>query len=191
MFTGIISHTTKVKAAKKGSTGLAITFERPRQWVDLVLGESVSANGVCLTVERLGSNTFSCFLIPETLRKTTFGKQTPLSVNLERALKAGERFGGHFVQGHIDCIGEVLSCKRAAAEIVVAFPARFNKYVIDKGSIALNGVSLTIVKTDRNQLTIALIPYTLKQTNLGSLKPGDNVNLEFDMLSKYVARRST
>lgn len=191
MFTGIITNITGVKEAKKTASGLAITFVKPKQWMDLELGESISVDGVCLTVERLGSNTFSCFLIPETLRKTTFGKQIPLTVNLERALKAGERFGGHFVQGHIDCIGEVVFSKKAAAEIVVAFPARFKKYVIDKGSIAVNGVSLTIVKTDRNQLTIALIPYTLKRTNLGSLKPGDNVNLEFDMLSKYVARRST
>ncbi|KKS69479.1 MAG: Riboflavin synthase, alpha subunit [Candidatus Daviesbacteria bacterium GW2011_GWA2_42_7] len=151
MFTGIISHTTKIKAAKKVSAGLAITFERPRQWADLVLGESI--------------------------------------VNLERALKVGDRLSGHFVQGHIDCVGKVLSTKKVgASEITIGFPGKFNNFVIDKGSITVNGVALTIVETERNRLSVALIPYTLQHTNLGNLKVSDRVNLEFDMLGKYAAK---
>ena len=189
MFTGIISHTTKIKAAKKVSAGLAITFERPRQWADLVLGESVAINGLCLTIERLDSNDFSCILMPETLKKTAFGGQMPSIVNLERALKVGDRLSGHFVQGHIDCVGKVLSTKKVgASEITIGFPGKFNNFVIDKGSITVNGVALTIVETERNRLSVALIPYTLQHTNLGNLKVGDRVNLEFDMLGKYAAK---
>lgn len=189
MFTGIISHTTKIKAAKKVSAGLAITFERPRQWADLVLGESVAINGLCLTIERLDSNDFSCILMPETLKKTTFGELMPSIVNLERALKVGDRLSGHFVQGHIDCVGKVLSTKKVgASEITIGFPGKFNNFVIDKGSITVNGVALTIVETERNRLSVALIPYTLQHTNLGNLKVSDRVNLEFDMLGKYAAK---
>jgi len=189
MFTGIISHTTKIKAAKKVSAGLAITFERPRQWADLVLGESVAINGLCLTIERLDSNDFSCILMPETLKKTAFGGQMPSIVNLERALKVGDRLSGHFVQGHIDCVGKVLSTKKVgASEITIGFPGKFNNFVIDKGSITVNGVALTIVETERNRLSVALIPYTLQHTNLGNLKVSDRVNLEFDMLGKYAAK---
>ena len=189
MFTGIISHTTEIKKAKKVSAGLTITFKRPRQWTDLVLGESVSVNGACLTVEGLNSNDFSCILMPETLKKTTFGELMPSIVNLERAMKAGDRLSGHFVQGHIDCVGKVLSIKKVgASEITIGFPGKFNNYVIDKGSITVNGVALTIVETEKNCLTVALIPYTLQHTNLGNLKVGDRVNLEFDMLGKYAAK---
>ena len=189
MFTGIISHTTEIKKAKKVSAGLTITFKRPRQWTDLVLGESVSVNGACLTVEGLNSNDFSCILMPETLKKTTFGELMPSIVNLERALKVGDRLSGHFVQGHIDCVGKVLSTKKVGAnEITIGFPGKFNNFVIDKGSITVNGVALTIVETEKNCLTVALIPYTLQHTNLGNLKVGDRVNLEFDMLGKYAAK---
>lgn len=188
MFTGIISQTSEVKSTKKVPAGLVVTFEKPRQWTDLVLNESVSVNGVCLTVQGLNSNSFSCSLIPETLKKTTFGELMPSIVNLERAMKVSDRFGGHFVQGHIDCVGRVTSVKNDGAEIEVEFPAEFKNFVIDKGSITVNGVALTIAKAEKNRLSVALIPYTLQHTNLGGLNVGDKVNLEFDMLGKYAAK---
>ncbi|MBI2592197.1 riboflavin synthase [Candidatus Saccharibacteria bacterium] len=190
MFTGIITHTSEVESTKKVPGGLRITLRRPSQWTDLSLGESISINGTCLTVDYLNNDSFGCTLVSETLKKTIFGNQKLQKVHLERAMKAGERFGGHFVQGHIDCVGKVVSSEKAGAEVAIDFPAQFKKYVIDKGSIAINGVSLTIVEVHRNQLTVALIPYTLQHTNLGSLKVGDKVNLEFDMLGKYVHRKS-
>ena len=189
MFTGIISQTSEVKSTKKVPAGLVVTFKKPRQWTDLVLSESVSVNGVCLTVQGLNSNSFSCSLIPETLKKTTFGELIPSIVNLERATKVGDRFGGHFVQGHIDCTGEVLSIKNSGeSQITIEFPAKFINFVVDKGSITVNGVALTISKAEKNRLSVALIPYTLQHTNLGNLKVGDRVNLEFDMLGKYAAK---
>lgn len=192
MFTGIISQTTKVENAAKVSGSLKITFKRPKQWTDLVLGESVAVNGTCLTVEELADEAFICSLMPETLAKTTFGGQVPTMVNLERSLKAGDRISGHLVQGHVDCAGEVVSVSKANDyRITIGFPAKYKNLVIEKGSIAVDGVSLTVAEVWDNSFDVALVPYTLQHTTLGQLKVGDKVNLEFDMLSKYAWRQSS
>ncbi len=188
MFTGIITHTTSVKKSAKTKDGLVVSFARPKDWKDLVLGESIATNGVCLTVAKLNSDSYDCLLMPETLNKTSFGHEVPLSVNLERSMGASDRFGGHFVQGHVDTTGEVTKIDaKDGYRLSVKFPKEFGALVIYKGSIAINGVSLTVADLKDNVLTVALIPHTLKVTTLDQLKTGDKVNLEFDMMAKYAA----
>ncbi|HSW37117.1 MAG TPA: riboflavin synthase [Candidatus Saccharimonadales bacterium] len=189
MFTGIVTHTAKVSASPTKDGSLLLTFGWPKDWPDLQLGESIAMDGVCLTVSDLKKDSFDCFVMPETLSKTTFGGQLPKVVNLERSLTMADRFGGHFVQGHIDARGKIGQVDRSQGyEVWVEFPAEFGALVIPKGSIAINGVSLTVAAIEANKLKIALIPHTLEHTTLGSLKSGDNVNLEFDMLGKYIVK---
>lgn len=189
MFTGIITDTTSVLKSEKTRDGLVLTFARPKSWRDLTLGESVSTNGVCLTVARLDENTYDCVLMPETLKKTSFGQKVPKQVNLERPMSAHGKFGGHFVQGHVDSAGKVTKIdKKDGYRIFLKFPGEFKNLVIYKGSIAVNGVSLTVASLDADTLSVALIPHTLEATTLDDLKSGDSVNIEFDMIGKYVVR---
>jgi riboflavin synthase len=189
MFTGIITETVAVRATKRLDEGLSVTFERPRGWRDLVLGESVATNGVCLTVDALRNDEYDCTLMPETLNVTAFGSSVPERVNLERALSSGDRFGGHFVQGHVDATGTAERVDHSEGfDLWVKFPEQQAALVINKGSIALNGVSLTVAEVRGESLRVSLIPHTLEHTTLGDLKAGDAVNLEFDMIGKYVQR---
>jgi len=189
MFTGIVTHMTEVSARHDKSGGLIMTVKKPVDWTDLVLGESIATNGACLTVSEIRSDSYDYYLMPETLAKTAFGTKVPERVNLERSLSAKDRFGGHFVQGHVDDVGVVAKIdQRDGYTISVKFPASFTELVIYKGSITINGVSLTVANVQDTVLTVALIPHTLEHTTLGSLKPKDKVNLEFDMLGKYVAK---
>lgn len=189
MFTGLITETTDIVDNKQTDLGLRLTFRRPEPWDDLEEGESIATDGVCLTVENLQNTTYSCLLMPETLSKTTFGQITPARVNLERALRASDRLGGHFVQGHVDCVGKVTQIQKDDGwRVNVEFPVGHSTLVIPKGSITINGVSLTVADLAKNTLTVALIPHTLEHTTLGVLKPGDSVNLEFDVLGKYAAK---
>lgn len=191
MFTGIISNTSAVKSAQSFKQGLLMKIEKPKGWSDLVLGESIATNGVCLTVSEIHEHLYECILIPETLDKSVFGRKVPDYVNLERSLKVTERFGGHFVQGHVDCVGKVIKIDKMDGYIVVvSFPSEFDELVISKGSICIDGVSLTVVNVRDNILTVALIPHTLNTTTMGTLKEGDQVNLEFDVIGKYVAKQS-
>jgi len=187
MFTGIITDTAKVIRSSLNDGGLIMTFARPKGWTNMVLGESVSTNGVCLTVSELRADEYDCFLMPETLHKTSFGTAVPDVVNLERPMSAGDRFGGHFVQGHVDCVGAVSNIDTSEGYVVsVDFPDEYVDLVIPKGSITINGVSLTVVNPTTHTLSVALIPHTLESTTLKSLQPGDPVNLEFDMIGKYI-----
>jgi riboflavin synthase len=187
MFTGIITDTTTVVHSRKDGNGLTMTFRKPRGWGDLALGESVATNGVCLTVKEIRPDEYDCYLMPETLQKTSFGDHPPDKVNLERSLAANGRFGGHFVQGHVDCVGKVAKISSANGyQLYVQFPTTFKELLIPKGSITINGVSLTIASLNSNELCVALIPHTLQNTTLSLLKIGDLVNLEFDMLGKYI-----
>ena len=187
MFTGVITHTATVKATKKTDEGLLITFARPAGWRDLALGESVATDGVCLTVAAIRDDEYDCLAMPETLARSTFGQQMPTIVNLERALQAQDRFSGHFVQGHVDGLGVVTAISKVDGHLAtVRFEATARPLVVYKGSIAVNGVSLTVASVDDNRLAIALIPYTLQHTTLGSLRVGSQVNLEFDPIAKYV-----
>ena len=187
VFTGIITQTAVVRSHASSDDGLVLTFSRPSDWADLVLGESIATNGACLTVAQLRQNEYDCHLMSETLAKTTFGSIIPSAVNLERSLSVADRFGGHFVQGHVDTVGEVVQIDRTHGwEMAVEYGSDFSKLVVLKGSICIDGVSLTVARAKGNQLTVALIPHTLEHTTLGHLTVGDKVNLEFDMLGKYI-----
>lgn len=189
MFTGIITATTQINASKELQQGLKLTLKKSRGWDDLVLGESIAVNGVCLTISDLREGEWDTVLMPETLEKTIFGRYIPDLVNLERALPVGERLGGHIVQGHVDTIGTVEAIDKADGyRVTISFDKSFNNLVIDKGSITINGVSLTVTATSNNQLSVALIPHTLKNTTLSSLTKGSIVNLEFDILGKYILK---
>src|SRR5688572_7379281 len=185
MFTGIITDTTDIMDQQQTSAGLKLTFKKPKTWSDLKLGESVATNGVCLTVADITNHKYSCELVPETLQKTTFGSSTPKRVNLERALAVGDRLGGHFVQGHVDGIGTVEKIDTSDGyRLHVSYGPENKNLVIPKGSITIDGVSLTITDLQDGSFSTALVPHTLEHTTLGLLKVGDKVNLEFDMMGK-------
>lgn len=191
MFSGIITNKAKVLNSLKTKDGLSISLKKPAGWVDLALGESISVNGVCLTVTEITKKDFSLDLTPETLKKTTFGIQVPDHVNLERSLSLGDRLGGHFVFGHVDDIGSVAKANKSldnGVRLNIKFGSRYKNWLVDKGSVSINGASLTVVKTSSDAFSIALVPYTLKHTTLGDLKEGEKVNLEFDLIGKYVAK---
>ena len=188
MFTGIIHHSATIQAFEKLSHGarlrLRSTDEEP-----YVRGESVSVNGVCLTVLPESDGSFVVDVSNETLAKTTLGSLgADARINVERALALGDRLGGHLVQGHVDTTGTLTSIASEGDFAVYrwTFPDEFIQLVISKGSIAVDGVSLTIVDPDAASFGAALIPETLRRTNLGAARIGDDVNLEFDMLAKYV-----
>ena len=185
MFTGIIEEVGKVKevSGKKGVLILQTSFP------DLRTGESVSVNGVCLTISRKDKNLVSFDLSPETLQKTALGRlKINQPVNLERALRLGDRLGGHLVTGHIDGKGKILAIRKTGAgkEMTVLFPPEIKKYLAAKGSVTIEGVSLTISGLSGNRLSIALIPYTLNKTTLGEKRVGDEVNLEVDIIARYL-----
>jgi riboflavin synthase len=187
MFTGIISDITSVRIAKQTKEGTTLTFDRPSSWIDLELGESVATNGICFTVAAIRDTEYDCFAVPETLAKTSFGQQVPPTVNLERSLRANDRFGGHFVQGHVDGVGTVTDIDTSEGyRLTVQFSAINRDLVIYKGSITINGVSLTVAAVMDDKLQVALIPHTLEHTTIGMLQVDDEVNLEFDVLGKYV-----
>src|SRR5688572_29065112 len=146
MFTGIITDTTSVTRHKKTEDGLTVTFKKPEGWDDLKTGESVSTDGVCLTVAKIQNDTYDCNLVPETLDKSTFGRNVPSEVNLERSLRVADRFGGHFVQGHVDGVGKITQINKLNGyHLYVKFPPDNKKLVIRKGSITINGVALTVI----------------------------------------------
>lgn len=189
MFTGLIEELGKVKKIKKIGSGWQLTIEASLVLDDLKVGDSISVDGACLTVREVSPNSFWVDLSPETLEYTYF-KSLKIGrlVNLERALKVGARLGGHFVLGHIDAVGEVKNYKKEKdfAWMDIKFPLAIRRYLVRKGSVAVNGVSLTIASVESNYFQIALIPLTLNQTNLSFLKIGDKVNIETDVLGKYL-----
>ena len=157
----------------------------------LAPGESVACSGVCLTVVERGGGIASFDAVPETLARTTVGSWAPgAAVNLERALAVGDRLGGHLVQGHVDAVGEVLSrvAEGQGARLTISLPASIAPLVAEKGSIAIDGVSLTVASVGRDRFEVALIPETLARTTLGAARPGTKVNLEADVLARHVAR---
>jgi riboflavin synthase len=191
MFTGIVEETGEVVAFDRSEAGVRLTLKAALVTTDLCVGDSLAVNGCCLTATDLKENTLSFDLLNETLERTNLKNLQPGSrVNLERALAANARLGGHFVQGHIDCPSPVLSFEKKGADyrLEVALPGEFAKYAVFKGSISVNGVSLTIAELKEASIVIWLIPHTFEITNLGNLHTGDLVNLEFDMLAKYTER---
>jgi len=189
MFTGIIEGLGGIEKLTRVPGGLRARILWPRAAGDLALGDSVAVDGVCLTVVARARNWFEADVSPETLKRTTLGSlRAGARVNLERPLAASGRLGGHFVQGHVDGKGKMKSVRRAHdfSEMTFSYPAAWRGMLVEKGSVAVNGVSLTVAGLTKREFKVALIPHTLKLTNLGGLKPGAAVNLEVDILAKYV-----
>ena len=187
MFTGIVAEIGTVKSLQAGR--LTITVGAVLK--DTKLGDSINVNGACLTVTAISDNTFSIDVMPETLRRTNLGALRPgEGVNLEPGLPADGRFGGHFVQGHVDGTGRVNSvvAEGEALLVKVAAPQDILHYVVEKGFIAIDGVSLTVTNCNAVSFVVSLVSYTLQHTTLGRKKPGDVVNLEVDIIAKYVER---
>lgn len=190
MFTGIIEHKAKVLESKRKPSGLVLSIQKPAGW-KLKLGDSVATDGACLTVKALAKNSYEAELMKETLSKTSFGKKAPMTVNLERPLKWGSRLDGHIVLGHVDTVGVIKKITKQGSSKVfsISFPAKTKKLVVSKGSVAVDGISLTVASAKKNLFSVALVPYSLKHTTLGDKKVGDLVNIEFDILGKYVLGR--
>jgi riboflavin synthase len=191
MFTGLIEELGVIRAVRPQGTGLRLTVEARKVLDDVKIDDSVSINGACQTVVALTNTTFDVDTVRETLEKTTLvsfgvGKR----VNLERAMQLGARLGGHLVQGHVDTRGTVVSVESQQGSwlLTVRFPEEFTRYVIPVGSICIDGVSLTAARVQANTLTVAVIPHTWKSTTLAELTAGAAVNLEFDLIGKYVER---
>jgi len=191
MFTGIIEDLGVVRALRPEPDGASLTVAAERIAGDLRQGNSVAVNGVCLTVTELGAETFSCDLSAETLRRSTLGRtRAGMPVNLERPLAVGDRLDGHFVLGHVDGTGRLVSKVPAGGGCTMSFefPRELERYLVYKGSIAVDGISLTVASLEADTFTVAIIPHTLQVTNLKDLNPGNDVNLETDILGKYVER---
>lgn len=189
MFTGIIEEMGIVKSIKSK----VITIEANKIFDDLKLGDSVSVNGTCLTVSSFSNKIFNADITSETLSRTNLGDlKSGFKVNLERALTLNGRLGGHIVSGHIDGVGIIknISKKSEDIELVIEVPTNLMKYIIEKGSVAVDGISLTVAKVDnnKNNFSVAIIPHTLKETVLYYKKAGDKVNIENDIIGKYVER---
>nr|MDD3719910.1 riboflavin synthase [Candidatus Gracilibacteria bacterium] len=184
MFSGIIEKKSKILSINAGKFTIENTFS------DLNEGQSIAHDGACMTLTKIDSKSYTFFTMEESLKRTNFGnKKIGDYFNVERCVKYGDRIDGHFVTGHIDTTGIVNKVENKSDDsrvIFIKFDNKFNNLIIEKGSIAVNGASLTLVDVGNDFFSISLIPYTLEHTNLGDLKVGDIVNLEFDMLGKYV-----
>ena len=192
MFTGIIETTGTVESAERRGDVLVLRVAVRPALESLSIGGSIAVDGCCLTAIAVDSSGFVCELTDETLRRTAFGERLRPGalVNLERPLRADGRFDGHIVQGHVDGVGRVRDLRRLgdSAELVVAPPAELERYLVTKGSVAVDGISLTVARLEPGAFTVAVIPYTLEVTNLRGVRPDDQVNLEVDVVAKYVER---
>jgi len=193
MFTGIIEEVGKITKIEQRGENRRITVEAAQPPKELATGHSVAVSGVCLTAVDIKQKSFSADLAPETWTRTSFSRvREGALVNLELPMKADGRFGGHFVQGHVDGIGKLLDLERIADSenwwLHIEIPPEIEKYTVFKGSICIEGVSLTVARLEGDRCTIAVIPHTVEMTNLGSLKPGDSINLEADVIAKYVEK---
>lgn len=190
MFTGIIEETGKILSIKGGKSGVAIDIEAAKVLEGTKTGDSIAVNGVCLTVTP-GNGHFTAEAMPETIRRTSLSGLAPGSpVNLERAMPCQGRFGGHIVSGHVDACGRVESITRDGIALLlkVSAPAETLRYIAVKGSVTLDGASLTVTDADDCSLTVSLIPHTAANTTLGLLKPGSPVNIEADIIARYLER---
>ena len=206
MFTGIVEEVGKISRIAERGENRRITIAAKTTPKELATGHSISVSGVCLTALDIQPNSFCADLAPETWERTSFSRiHEGALVNLELPLKADGRFGGHIVQGHVDGVGKLIELERivnlesAAAKngesenwwLHIEIPPEVEKYTVLKGSISIEGISLTVAKLAKNRCTIAIIPHTVERTNLGSLRPGDPVNLEADVIAKYVEKMMT
>jgi riboflavin synthase len=191
MFTGIVRERGRVTTVEGENQARRLEIDAPLTAAQLAVGDSVSVGGCCLTAIAVTNGHFSVTAVPESISRTTLARLAPGDdVNLEIPVRAGEPLGGHYVQGHVDGVGRVVSVdtEEEGARLQVEAPAEILRYCVEKGSIALDGVSLTISALHEAAFEVALVPHTLEQTTLGALTPGDEVNLEADVLAKYVQR---
>jgi len=192
VFTGIIADVGEVESAERGAGVLLVRIRGGASVRELSSGGSIAVDGCCLTAISREGDTFACELTDETLVRTRFDARLRPGalVNLELPLPAQGRLDGHIVQGHVDGVGEIEALERSgdAAELVVRFPPELGRYLVSKGSVAVDGISLTVAGLGESTFSVALIPYTLEQTNLRAALPGDPVNLEADVVAKYVER---
>ncbi|CAN5594116.1 MAG: riboflavin synthase [Actinomycetota bacterium] len=192
MFTGIVEELGTVTAVERSATGAMLVVACSTVVADARVGDSINVNGCCVTITRLGSPSgFACDLMGETLARTALGALTPgAPVNLERALRADSRLGGHLVQGHVDGVGHIVAVQphEQWTVMAVSLPAALAPYVVEKGSVTVDGTSLTVTAVDEGAFSVGLIPHTLAVTALGQRRVGDAVNLEVDIIAKYVER---
>jgi riboflavin synthase len=193
MFTGIVEEVGRVTGIERRGENRRITIAAQNTPAELKPGDSVAVSGVCLTALDIQPESFSADLAPETWDRTSFSRMHKGTlVNLELPMKANGRFGGHVVQGHVDGVGKVIALDRISDSdnwwLRIELPRDVEKYTVYKGSISIEGISLTVAKLDGRICTIAIIPHTVEMTNLNSLKPGDPVNLEADLIAKYVEK---
>lgn len=190
MFTGIIKKVSTVEDIYSQNGSLFAVIKKEKDW-PVKLGQSISINGVCSTVQKFDKNSFLVEWMPETLKKTTVSsfKKGQL-VNLETSLNLNSLLDGHIVQGHVDTVGKVLEIKplKDSKIIKIKIPTKFMKLIVDKGSVAIDGISLTVVDTGRDWFTVSLVSYTVANTNFQNTKKGDLVNIETDVLAKYVSK---
>jgi len=193
MFTGIVEEVGRITSIAQKGENRRITVEAKTAPKELGTGHSVAVSGVCLTALDIRPHSFCADLAPETWARTSFSRiKKGALVNLELPMKADGRFGGHIVQGHVDGVGRLIGLERIADSenwwLHIEIPAEIEKYTVYKGSISIEGISLTVAKLEGNRCTIAIIPHTVEMTNLNSLEPGDPVNLEADLIAKYVEK---
>jgi riboflavin synthase len=191
VFTGIIEETGVIKSIRPEGKASRITISASKVLEDVKTGDSINTSGVCLTVTAFTSSSFTVDVMPETMLRSALGKLKPGSrVNLERALRLSDRMGGHIVNGHIDGTGTVLRIRKDenAVRITIDAGAAVLKYIVEKGSVAVDGISLTVVGVDRHSFEVSVIPYTLEETTLAGRKTGDPVNVECDIIGKYVEK---
>ncbi|HEX3739111.1 MAG TPA: riboflavin synthase [Terriglobales bacterium] len=193
MFTGIIEELGQVTAIDINGQSRRLTVASSSLLKEVKQGDSISVSGVCLTAVDISSNSFTCDLAQETWLRTSFSRLKPnAQVNLELPMRANGRFDGHVVQGHVDGIGTVISLEHVADGsdyvLQISVPSELTRYIVAKGSLAIEGISLTVAAIDGTNVTVAIIPHTAEVTNLRSLKPDDPVNLEVDVIAKYVEK---
>jgi riboflavin synthase len=191
VFTGIVREIGRIESAEGGEDGVRLVVRAPETAGRTALGDSVLVSGVCLTAVAVENGTLAFEAVPETLRRSSLGSVEPgAAVNVEPALRAGEPLGGHVVQGHVDGVGRIsaVGAEGDGRRLEVEVPPELVRYLVEKGSVAVEGVSLTVAAIRDDTIEIALVPHTLEATTLGTLSPGDEVNLEVDVLAKYVER---
>jgi riboflavin synthase len=191
MFTGIIEEKGEIRRLALGGDGARMEIGAQRVLEGAQIGDSIAVNGVCLTVVAMGRNLFAADVSPETLKRTSLQSARPgLRVNLERPLTPSSRLGGHIVQGHVDGVGRFIEARPAGEgwTVRIGFPVELGRYIVEKGSIAVDGISLTVAALGEDYFEIAVIPHTWRETNLGALERGAQVNLEVDIIAKYVER---